>query len=139
MRKILMVTCGILMMSSVVLAQEVETCANGAGTVVVGVVTGHKYCMSNKTMNWWNAVSWCDGQDRRLFDLSDCGCSSTVNCANYKCPELAEEGNSRMLWTSTPRTSSHAYHIMPEYGGGYNMYNDYNHRTQSGHIRALCY
>lgn len=61
MRKIL-ILCGILMMSSVVRAQETitETCANGTGIIVVGDVSGHKYCRSKQVLNWWNAYVWCD-------------------------------------------------------------------------------
>ena len=93
MRNFLILTCSVIMISSVTFADDtVETCANGAGTVVIGAVSGHKYCNSKNGMNWWNAVTWCDGLGRRLFDLSDCACSdTTANCVN-KCPEL--EGRS---------------------------------------------
>lgn len=89
MNKILILGCSLLVLSSVALADDTTTCANGAGIVVIGAVTGHKYCMSKKQMNWWNALSWCDGQDRRQFDRSDCACSDVVsNCYGSKCPEL---------------------------------------------------
>ena len=132
MRKILMVTCGILMMSSVVLAQEVETCANGAGTVVVGVVTGHKYCMSNKTMNWWNAVSWCDGQGKRLFDRSDCACDSEkADCVNNLCPDL-KNGIDRGVWIGTAVDSTRSYYIQMWYG----VLRDYENRSSL--FYAMC-
>ena len=58
MSKVLALTCGILMFSSIAFANytNVETCADGTGTVVVGVVTGHKYC-KGKRMDWWNAYA----------------------------------------------------------------------------------
>ena len=109
MKRLILLTA-ILLISTVVLAEDTttETCANGAGTVITGAVTGHKYCMSNNTMNWWNAVSWCDGQDRRLFNLDDCGCSSTVSCTS-KCPELLLNVD-RRIWTANPSGNSAAYH-----------------------------
>ena len=46
MSKVLALTCGILMFSSIVFAEDtnVGTCVDGVGTVVVGAITGHKYC-----------------------------------------------------------------------------------------------
>ena len=54
MKQILMITCEILLMSSVVLADDIttETCANGAGTTITRAVTEHKYCMSNNPLYW---------------------------------------------------------------------------------------
>lgn len=111
MNKILMISCGVLMMSSVAMADETaaETCANGAGTVVIGSVTGHKYCKSNKAMNWWNAHAWCDGQNRRLVDKSDCACSDiTADCANNICSELKKGGGS-WSWIANPSGASRAH------------------------------
>lgn len=99
MKTSLALMCGVLMMSSVVFAEDtVETCANGAGVVITGAVTGYKYCKSNQQMNWWNAYAWCDAIGKRLFDLNDCGCSGTTNC-NGKCPELLAEASTGRIWT----------------------------------------
>ena len=81
-----------------------ETCANGAGTVVIGAVSGHKYCMSNNNMNWWNAHTWCDGIRMNLFSLDDCKCTSLTNC-NGRCPELAT-GSSSDIWVVTATLKS---------------------------------
>lgn len=106
MHKNLMIVCGVLMMFSVAFADDTvsETCADGAGTVVVGAVTGHKYCKSKIGMNWWNAVSWCDGMGRKLFSLDDCGCSNAVSdCTDgaYRlCPELKKAAQSNTwVWS----------------------------------------
>ena len=102
MKQFLMTICGFLFITSVAMADDttVEKCANGAGTVVVGTVTGHKYCMSNNSMNWWNAYSWCDAQGRRLISLDDCGCSVEVNCHNV-CAEFKQMLR-KYGWTATP-------------------------------------
>lgn len=112
MRPFLMLTCGILFVTSVAMADDTptETCANGAGTVVIGVITGHKYCMSNNSMNWWNAYAWCDAQGRRLISMDDCACSASVNC-DGKCAEFTQKLG-KYAWTATPGdTSSTAYSL----------------------------
>jgi len=118
MNKILMISCVVLMMSSVAMADETatETCANGAGTVVIGSVTGHKYCVSKQQMNWWNAHAWCDGQNRRLVDKSDCACSDiTADCSGDKCPEFTGIGTQRcwtaQCWKNDEWRDTHAYNV----------------------------
>lgn len=143
MKQILMITCGMLLMSSVVLADDIttETCANGAGTVISGAVTGHKYCMSNNPMNWWNAISWCDAQGRRLFMRNDCACSDAVaNCSGSKCAEL-DVGilNEKLTWTGEAfngQKSCCAYNVelsttqIQAYSNG---------RSNTSRVYALCY
>ncbi len=119
MNKILMISCGVLMMSSVAMADETatETCANGAGTVVIGAVTEHKYCMSKPQMNWWNAHAWCDALGLRMFDMNDCACSDTIdNCTGRNCPELVGKGD-KVIWTATPIGTDRAYNIILSSGG----------------------
>ena len=134
--------CGVLLISTVATAEDttVETCANGAGTVFVGQVTKHKYCVSNKSMNWWNAVAWCDGMGRRMFDRSDCACSGTVSDCRSKCPELipvdGDKWVNQWAWTASAASSSGNYHIHLSNGnfdGGGNR-----HRSNYAN-KALCY
>ena len=113
MRKFLIIS-SILMMSSAVLAQEVETCADGAGTVIIGAVSGHKYCKSNKGMNWWNAHAWCDALNRRLFSLDDCENSNTGSARI--CNDLSL-GDSGFVWTSIPNSVSQAFYVDLSSGG----------------------
>lgn len=138
MRKILLLTCGILMISNMTLAENTaETCADGAGTVVVGAVTGYKYCMSNKKMNWWNANAWCDGLGRSLFDLkTDCACSDTMaDCYSYKCPEIYQVYPQHQIWTATTGCTNGNYYYSFELG--YGRCNN-NNRGDSGGGYALC-
>ena len=137
MRRILILMCGVVMISSVVFAEDaVETCAGGAGTVVTGIISGRKYCSSKNSMNWFNAVAWCDAIGRRLFKLSDCECSdTTANCAGTKCPELMME-NSAQHWTATAASSSDFWRVtlnggigIPGNKGSANVYGG----------KALCY
>jgi len=124
MRNVLIMS-GILMMSCVVFADDTtttETCANGAGTVITGAVSGHKYCLRKSTHSgsptqigqiiWWNAHTWCEGIGRTIFSMNDCGCNATINC-NNKCPELAIGGGGLSgqsgIWTDKPFGTSGAY------------------------------
>ena len=126
------------MMSSVAFADDVaiETCADGAGKVVVGV-SGHKYCKSNNTMNWWNAVSWCDALGRRLFDLSGCSCGNTTADCRGKCPELVNIGGDKAIWCMSSRTSTNAHYVQLPAGtlGGDNNLK----RSNSNLVYAFCY
>ena len=135
MRQILMLTCGILFISSVGFAEDTttETCANGAGTVITGVVSGHKYCKSNTNMTWWNAHAWCDALGRRLFSLDDCEYSSTGTTG---CNDLKGGGGNSFVWTATPNGNSSAYRVNFSTGvlsifrrASYDVYGNY----------ALCY
>ena len=99
--------------SSIAMAEDnipVETCANGAGTIIVGAITGHKYCKSNKTMNWWNAVSWCEGLNKRLFNFDDCKCDTTTDCRI--CPELVTDtAQNTSSWIYSACNNQHSLRV----------------------------
>lgn len=144
MRQILILMCGVIMISSLAFADDtVETCANGAGTVIVGAVTGHKYCNSNTRMNWWNAHAWCDALGKRLFVATDCACSGT-NCPYwYSCPEMKgvtsnpDYTNTDASWTGTPwpDSTSHACNVSLAKGS----LNNANDNRKVASCYALCY
>ena len=137
MRNVLILMCGMVMLSSVAFADDTtETCANGAGIVITGAVTGHKYCQSKQGFNWWNAYAWCDAQGRRLFDRSDCACGNTTADCRGKCPELVGVGGEHWIWTASSASDSGNYHIFLAAGnfdGGSNRERGININ------RALCY
>ena len=126
MKKIFLLSGALLITSSIVMADDtIETCANGMGTVIVGTVSGYKYCRANKGMNWWNAYAWCDAIGKKLFTLEDCQCSDTIsNCAglgsvnarDHLCPELMNAGNEWYVWTGTVIGKNDAYLITPSSG-----------------------
>ncbi len=143
MNKILMITSCVLLFSSVALAEETttETCANGAGFVLKGAVTGHAYCVSNNIMNWWNAVAWCDGLKRELASRADCACSDTTgNCADRRCPEFwwptaSPLGNAHL---KDPHDSERSWYVMYEREKSLNDYYTRNTIVGNHHARALC-
>ena len=112
MKKILLL-CSLLMISPTLMAEDTttETCANGAGTIIAGAVTGTKYCMSNTNMNWWNAVSWCDALGKELLDLNtDCGCPNTQSCS-LACPEVNWQKEMGLIWLKNVKSESTAYAV----------------------------
>lgn len=108
MFKILMLSGAVLFMSMTVQADDtVETCASGAGIVVTGK-SGHKYCKSNGSMNYWNSYTWCEAQGRRMLDWSDCGCNVSTYCGSG-CPEFSGIGGDINFWLANPKGERDAY------------------------------
>ena len=113
MRKILLFICGIMMISSVAMAEETTVCANGSGEIVKGN-NGTLYCKSKLKMNWWTALGWCQAIGKTPIHYpSDCRCvgercpTEMVGCPNFKgvftTPTYA--------WTSMPQGNSEALGI----------------------------
>ena len=74
-----------------------------------GKATGHKYCKSNNSMNWWNAYAQCDAVNMNLVDLSDCGCidaSQKCGTSGDSCPNLFGFG---FVWLNTPSLHGNKY------------------------------
>lgn len=98
MKRILCVTCGILMLASSAVAEE--TCANGKGKLVQDH-DGNNYCVSQVKMNWFSAFSWCETIGGQLPTLEDCNCkkcSSTAAMCDNLDPVSGAGGN--VVWTS---------------------------------------
>lgn len=137
-KKLIFVGC-ILMISAMAFAEDTtttQTCANGAGTVITGAITGNKYCKSNSRMTWWNAYAWCDGQGRKLFPLDECRCSGTIDCKKI-CPELTVGHSNIWVWTGTPGDASCSY--VAELGQGNYSYTGYYGGRSWANYYALCY
>ena len=116
MHKILLLSC--LLISFVVHAEDLtnstKNCANGAGKVEIGNVSGREYCKSNQSnLNWWNAWAWCDALRMKMIDRSDCECSNTVaDCIN-SCPEfISDTGTERWFWFNEHKDTSTAYRVL---------------------------
>lgn len=118
MRKILLFICGIMMISSVAMAEETTVCANGGGEIVKGN-NGTLYCKSKNVMNWWTALGWCQAIGKTPIHYpSDCRCvgercpTEMVGCPNFK----GLTNNYTLYWTSTPEKEGYAYGVEC-YGG----------------------
>lgn len=135
MKKNLIIICFVFMVSLAVSATENinQTCANGAGRVIEGVITGHKYCKSNNYSSWYNAAAWCDALGRRLITMDDCACSVTVNCLG-KCADLVGISDASWLWTAIP------YDTSSMYATRFGSLSKNERRTSGlGYTYALCY
>ncbi len=107
MKKILITTCAILMVSTV---------ANACGGITVKGNSGATYCLSKQAMNWYSAYAWCHDQGMSLIDIESV-------CKNYNsCPELTLSSEQKkhitdnggifyVVWTNTPSKVTNAFHI----------------------------
>ena len=107
MKKSLMVlSVLVLVMSTPALS---ATCANGAGTQVIGA-DGETYCQSNVNMNWWSAHAWCDAANMRLVSLDRCNGKNGNISGDVGCPNFKGTG-SVSCWTSSVPFSSNAFAV----------------------------
>ena len=106
-----------------------ETCANGAGTQVIGV-DGEIYCRSNVSMNWWSAIAWCDAANMRLVSLDRCNGKNGNISGDVGCPNFKGTG-SVSCWTSSVPSGSSAFYVNLSSGAV-----DYDSR--GNYYRALC-
>ena len=127
MRKILISTCAILMVSTV---------ASACGGITIKGNSGTSYCLSKQTMNWYSAYAWCEAQGMELIDLDSV-------CKNYNsCPELNlssdqkthitnNGGRVAWIWINKSISSDRAFNVnlgsgALNQGSGYRNYSDYN-------------
>lgn len=113
MYQILILICGVFLSSTIVLADDTsETCANGAGKVVYGVVDNEKYCVGTGNLNWWNTYAWCDAQGMTLPDITqDCRCSEvTSDCSAGYCPNFGSRFTEGYMWFANTGDDGKAYH-----------------------------
>ena len=127
MRKILISTCAILMIS---------VTANACSGITIKGNSGTSYCLSKQTMNWYSAYAWCEAQGMELIDLDSV-------CKNYNsCPELNlsfdqkthitdNGGRVAWIWINKSISSDRAFNVnlgsgALNQGSGYRNYSDYN-------------
>ena len=109
-------------------------CTKANGTEIKGN-NGTVYCKSNRAMNWWTALGWCQSIGKTSFRYpEDCRCVGT-GCpeTTANCPNLAGVGGNEHIWTSTPSGPSSAYYVNLSSGYIPNNYRYY------GNPYALCY
>ena len=103
---------GFLMVSFVVQSQNIQAedvCANGGGKIIIGH-NGTIYCQSNRGMNWWTALEWCQEQGKELIRYPvDCKCVEE-GCPVTACSNLTNIGQGQ-TWTATPWGNGYAYYI----------------------------
>ena len=71
MKRILILTCAILMVSNGV---------NACDGISIQDTKGQSYCMSKFTMNWYSAKTWCESHHMHLVKKEDF-CGGTDSCS----------------------------------------------------------
>ena len=138
MNKTLSLICTLFILPSIAFAEE--TCANGAGKIIMGDINQKKYCLSNKTMDFWNAYAWCDAQGTSLVDLTDCSCSNTAaDCANNQCPNFVSAPYGyREVWTSAPHDTNKVKRIIMATHLSNGSVGQWNKDSSGAGMYALC-
>ena len=89
-------------------------CDERYGQIIKGN-NGIEYCRSNRTMNWWTAVGWCQEIGGTLISYpSDCQHNNDTS-PNSVCPNLKNDINIGYIWTNTPSLDNGAYAIHTTY------------------------
>jgi len=92
------------------------TCADGAGLLGSGRISG-TYCLANDiTMNWWSAHSWCRAAGGHLANWNElCLGAAGPYCPNFGdsnlIANLREFVNDRALWLSVALANGKAISI----------------------------
>ncbi len=81
-----------------------ETCEGGS--LQTGE-NGYVYCLSNKTMNWWSAYTWCQAQGMKLASAYDLCPTWSGALGDNKCDTKISSAH-RILWTSTAKENNEA-------------------------------
>ena len=134
MKKFLITTCAILMVSTV---------ANACGGITVKGNSGTSYCLSKQTMNWYSAYAWCHDQGMKLIDL-DSVCKSSTSCSELKLSaeektHIADNGGTvGWVWTKTLVSRTFAYHV--DFNGAVHSNGDGGYLNRSNNQSlALCF
>ncbi|MGN1091052.1 MAG: hypothetical protein ACI4RJ_00975 [Alphaproteobacteria bacterium] len=77
-----------------------------------GVINGHEYCISQKTMTWWAAFAWCQHQGRHLASLQE-ACGDLYGAiGDAACGNLIKSGVTvKACWSANPSGSISAYKV----------------------------
>ena len=108
MKKIIITTCAILMMS---------VTANACGGITIKGNSGADYCLSKQAMNWYSAYAWCKDQGMELIDLG-----SVCKTNKSDCLELMlssdEQNNIKengvtvdWVWTNMSSSAPRVYYV----------------------------
>ena len=132
MKKILITTCVILMVSTV---------ANACGGITVKGNSGTSYCLSKHTMNWYSAYAWCEAQGMELIDLGGV-CKSSTSCPELNLSSDQQQhitdngGTVGYVWSNDSSSSSIAIAINLSGGKVYIGFGTFARNTK---ISVLCF
>ncbi len=83
------------------------------GTTVTGLNNSHEYCMSNGTMTWSNAFTWCEARGRHLASMEEMCPGWDGEVGDEKCSNLVgASSESHCSWSATPFDSIKAFYVV---------------------------
>jgi len=82
--------------------------ANCDGGEIITGENNHEYCLSNITMNWWSAFSWCRANHRTLASITQ-ACDGVFPGMWASCDNLKNRFVSRTVWLETPYKEGQSY------------------------------
>ena len=91
------------------------------------------FCLSNVTLNWWSASSWCKANEREMATIYDLCPNWDGNEGSNKCPELNGKG-SNIVWSATVSSDDAAFTVVLSNGTVYNHVS----RNYIQNVSALC-
>ena len=86
------------LMAFPIMAQNAARCEGGS--LITGA-NNHEYCVSDITMNWWSAHSWCRAQGRTLATVTQACAGNAGTCFNIRDGQH-QEAQQTDFWTTTP-------------------------------------
>lgn len=96
--------------------------ANHSFAACEGGTTADKFCISNNTMNWWSAYTWCEAQGMKLASAYDLCPTWDGAFEDYRCGTT--NGITPTVWTSTAHANDAAMNFSDNKGRM-----NYNYRT----------
>ena len=108
-KSLIMVT---LMGTVVMFNRPTFACTGGTEVSIVNGATS-VYCISNNTMNWWTAFSWCQAQNYHLATWAEVCPNTGVSIVSSGSTGLGCSNRpnytGKNLWVSQPYDSDNAY------------------------------
>ena len=94
---------------------------------------GMEFCVSNKTMNWWSAFTWCDSIGGKLasFEHLCPGTPARPNNVAKACPNVTGISERGSTWTSTGWGTNFALNVALGLG---HVVDGYRRNTTNYHI-----
>lgn len=108
MKKFIITTCAILMVSSA---------ANACSGILIKGNSGASYCLSKHIMNWYSAYAWCDAQRMKLIDLASVcgqnfGTCSELNVSQSEKDKITDNGGEvAAVWTNNSYDGPKAWSV----------------------------
>lgn len=125
-----------LTLYTVLVSQSVWAGTCNDGEMFTGK-NGKTFCVSDVSVNWWSAFTWCESQGMKLASMDDiCYISEEERwlggSASGSCPNVVSMGPDKWAWSSLGSGTANAYRVNLSSG------DVYNNRRRNGTVYAVC-